>query len=187
MQKKKTLEKENLKKNEVKSTENVTDSQTYSVDGVPDVKLDDSWSGLRKRYRRIWRHKMEDTTFRQGIYGITYICLNSALLGGILSQLPSTPFAIATAPIALVLGMAGGILVTSYTSGLDDFTNAHIGAVVGVLLTAYLSMVSVMSGSSLAVVAGIVMVGLWYIASLSVAAVGYGVMGRWVSDEYSAD
>jgi len=143
---------------------------------------DKSWRGLAHRYRRTWSARLKEGQTVKGIRNFSFIVSVSALLGAAVSY-PSTSMAIATAPVSMVLAMAGASIVVGYQNDLDDFVNAHLGASVGAMISTYLVANSIIAGSSMTMVLGSVFAGLWYISSLTVAAIGYGLMGRWMNPD----
>lgn len=157
-------------------------SHIFNSETPVNEQKDTSWKGLGKRYKRIWRGKLKDGDTKDGIRDFSIMVGGSGLLGALIS-FPSITMAIATAPVSMVLGMAGAMIVIGYNYSLDDFTNAHLGASVGVLISTYLLFTTIIAGGSIGVIIGSLLAGLWYIASLSVAAVGYGLMGRWMNSE----
>lgn len=143
---------------------------------------DTTWKGLADRYKRTWKGRIRDEKTRRGIFNFSFIVLASAVLGGAFS-LPSAGATIATTPVSMVLGMAGGSIAVGYSNGLDDFVNAHLGAAVGITISLYLTATSIITGGSPLIVIGSLLAGVWYTSSLTVAAVGYGLMGRWMSPD----
>lgn len=161
--------------------ESESQDRVFNSDPVEDER-DTTWSGLARRYKRTWKARLNEDQTTKGIRNFSLIVSSAAILGGAASY-PSASAAIATAPVSMVLAMAGASIVVGYNNDLDDFVNAHLGAGVGTMISAYLIATSILSAGSATMIAGSAFAGLWYISSLTVAAVGYGLMGRWLNPD----
>lgn len=161
--------------------ESESQDRIFNSDSVEDER-DTTWSGLARRYKRTWKGRLNEDQTTKGIRNFSIIVSSAAIIGGAVSY-PSAGAAIATAPVSMVLAMAGASIVVGYNNNLDDFVNAHLGAGVGVMISSYLLATSIMSTGSPTMIIGSALAGLWYVSSLTVAAVGYGLMGRWLNPD----
>lgn len=142
---------------------------------------DASWSSLWSRYKNVWRAKLRN---KEDISGIK-TNLSIIALFGITSifTAQSGAMILMMFPIGLTIGLVFGSLFSGYKFGTDDFINGHIGGSLGLFLTLYVLFLSLFAGLNIFFYISLLFVGIWYVLSLSVASIGYGIFGRILNDD----
>lgn len=139
---------------------------------------DISWQGLMKRYKRLIRLKKNDKDTRDGVLK-TSLTMFLSVIFSVLLVYPSLPAIVSSIPISVILGLVAGCTISGYFNRLDNFVNAHIGAVSGLLLSIYMGILVIIGGSvSMSLIPGLLGTSLWFICCLTVAAIGYGSIGE---------
>lgn len=167
-----TATKENQENNSTDDSETNTKYRTETIESS-------SWSDLIKRYKNVWKGRFKDKESMSGISAVFMTVVISAVLSALISA-SSVSSTVTAVPSAVVLGTMGGVIVSSNAYDLDSFVNAHIGLALGFILGVYQTIILTMGGSSIVSIGATAVVSFLYMLFLSVAMVGYGIVGKWI-------
>ena len=161
-----------IEENKEKDTERTKDSDLDQSEVSTGNTTVSSWSGLKERYVNLWRGRMRQDGYMEGIR-------NTLLTGALFSALfflatPSTP--IFGALMYFYMGSTIGAGISGYRNKLDFFGGFHIG----LLTSGLLMMFSFFSGLMINPVTSVALLPLllFYVVTLSFSHGVYAIIGK---------